>query len=672
MKYCFIIAAIFLSIQLQAQKQGQALVDSLLQELPKSKFDTATVKLYNRISDLYIDIDQAKALQYADSGLSKAKSVGWKRGVGGAMLAKGNVYNFNGNPAKAIDLLKEAAAIFREIDYKFGEAASINALAKSYEVLSDYPNAINYFIQALKIHESIPNNDLRIAMSLSGIATVYYRQKDYKKSLDYSFKALQKKEASNNKTGIANENKNIADTYYEMGDSINAEKYNRKALELYKVLNNKMGMCDVYSQLGKLYKNDYSKALGYFLQSKKISSELNDDSPFFSYRDGEVAQVLLEMIKHGDITSANKLDTGLPANRNGLLNVADKYLEKAIEVSKEEGDKENEYLFANSLAEVKAQKGDYKNAYESFRTFHFLQDSIYSQENKNAIAGIEGQREVAIRDKEIEINKLALFSQRKTQLALIGGLLLVSIIGGLLYWQSRTRKKTNTTLLKLNTELDEANKVKARFFGILSHDLRGPISNLVNFLHLQKEAPGLLTAEQTANNGQKISSAAEGLLETMESMLIWSKGQMQQFKPQFKLVEVSSLFNHLQQFFSSTENVAMRFNAAPGLKVSTDENYLQTIMHNLTSNAVKALKNTSNATIEWNAKQQGNKIILSITDNGPGIKPEQINALYDDSSALNTKTGFGLHIIRDLAKAIQCKISMQPAAGQGTTFILTA
>jgi signal transduction histidine kinase len=49
------------------------------------------------------------------------------------------------------------------------------------------------------------------------------------------------------------------------------------------------------------------------------------------------------------------------------------------------------------------------------------------------------------------------------------------------------RKKTNTTLLHLNNELDEANKIKAKFFAIISHDLRSPIANLVSFLNLKKD-----------------------------------------------------------------------------------------------------------------------------------------------------------------------------------------
>jgi signal transduction histidine kinase len=241
----------------------------------------------------------------------------------------------------------------------------------------------------------------------------------------------------------------------------------------------------------------------------------------------------------------------------------------------------------------------------------------------------------------------------------------------MLFWQNKTRKKRNTTLMVLNNQLDEANKVKARFFGILSHDLRSPIVNLVHFLHLQKNNPDLLNEQQQAIHRQNISNSADDLLNTMEAMLLWSKEQMENFKPNKKDIPVSDLFSYIQKFFGQTDNVTITYQQPDGLQVSTDENYLRTIMQNLTSNAIRALKNTPGAAIVWNAKQEGDKTILSITDNGPGIEAAQAKALFDDSVVSNEKNGFGLHLIRDLAKAIQYNIAVESEPGRGATFILS-
>src|SRR5690606_31553478 len=107
------------------------------------------------------------------------------------------------------------------------------------------------------------------------------------------------------------------------------------------------------------------------------------------------------------------------------------------------------------------------------------------------------------------------------------------------------------------------------------------------------------------------------------------------------------------------------------VSVHTDEDYLKTILYNLTVNALKALKNTPDPQLEWKAVRQDNKVQLSITDNGPGILREQADALYNKEAAIGTKSGLGLHIIRDLANAIQCCIVLDTGQNKGTLITLS-
>ncbi len=54
-------------------------------------------------------------------------------------------------------------------------------------------------------------------------------------------------------------------------------------------------------------------------------------------------------------------------------------------------------------------------------------------------------------------------------------------------------------------------------------------------------------------------------------------------------------------------------------------------------------------------------MFCSISDNGPGIAAAQLKALYEDDAAISgARQGLGLHIIRDMAKAIGCVITLRP------------
>ena len=153
--------------------------------------------------------------------------------------------------------------------------------------------------------------------------------------------------------------------------------------------------------------------------------------------------------------------------------------------------------------------------------------------------------------------------------------------------------------------------------------------------------------------------------------MLWSKGQMQQFKPQIALVQIDDTFSYLRRYFSDDERIQFFFENDEHLSVQTDENYLKSIMLNLTANAVKALGQTVNPQIHWKAWQESKTINISVRDNGPGASNEQLKALYDETASSSGRHGLGLHIIRDLAKAIDCTINLKSHGAEGTEFVLS-
>ena len=200
--------------------------------------------------------------------------------------------------------------------------------------------------------------------------------------------------------------------------------------------------------------------------------------------------------------------------------------------------------------------------------------------------------------------------------------------------------------------------------------MRSPVANLIHFLHLQKDSPELLDEETKKRMQNKTISGAENLLCSMEDILLWSKGQMENFKPHPQKIAIEVLFEETQKHFSSNENIQLSFENPENIILNTDENYLKTIIRNLTGNAIKALDKTSNGKIIWKAWQENEAQYLSISDNGPGGTQEQFKALYDDSEVIGIKSGLGLHLIRDLATAINCKIEVSSKPDSGTTFTI--
>jgi signal transduction histidine kinase len=304
------------------------------------------------------------------------------------------------------------------------------------------------------------------------------------------------------------------------------------------------------------------------------------------------------------------------------------------------------------------------------KTSHDGIDSIYSQENKNRIAAIESRQAIALRDQQLQINRLTINSQRQQRSLLIAGIAVLFCLAAGLYILSRLRKRTAFKLQVLNKELDQANKTKAMFFAILSHDLRGPVSSLISLTELEEASVNPFNDNWAIKNRKLITDRGKNLLNTMDTLLFWSKGQMKQFQLVKESFPVSRLFDELRDAFQWEDRTIITFSNPDGLMIFSDPNYCRIILHNLTANSIKILQNVPHGHIVWTASALSGQVQLSITDNGPGIATTAIQTLQHDSVTPNSQTGFGLHMIRDLAKAIDCRIAVDTQPAIGTTIRL--
>ena len=659
MKQLLILLLLFSCVQLFAQKKGQAKIDSMLLVLPTLKEDSSKVNLIVMISrQYYYSSKLNEGIACVKEGLLLAEKINWEKGIANCYTMLGNLVGDTGNIVQARVYFEKSLKISRKIDSKQDIIHNLNNIGRGYQFESDFSNAVNYFFDALKVAEEIKSNE-KIALVGTNLTATYIMQKNYSKAEEYAKMTLQNAEIAKAPYHTANALQHLGIIYFEKADTARAVEYFTKAIKVYRDEGVLEGEIECMSEISSLGKPEAG-----LKKRLEIQNLLDKQNSLIPIKIGNLGII--------GITYYDLAKTKVGIVKNEYMLHAARYLKRAIHIAKEAKYMDHVSEYSMRLSEVERANGNFKEALALNIEYHSINDSIFSQENKNKIAALESQKTVDLKDKEIQINKLVISNQRKAQLGLISGLCLLGVIGGLLYWQSRSRKKTNTTLMVLNNQLDEANKVKARFFSILSHDLRSPIVNLVHFLQLQKDNPDLLNEKQEVVHRQNISDSAEDLLNNMEAMLLWSKEQMENFRPNIKSIPVTDLFGYIQKFFGHTEKVNITFDAAEGLMVSTDENYLRTIMQNLTSNAIRALKNTPDASIEWKALKEGDKTILSITDNGPGIGAEQAKALFDDRIVNNEKTGLGLHLIRDLAKAIQYKIAVQSGQGRGTTFTLSS
>lgn len=546
--------------------------------------------------------------------------------------------------------------------------------SKIFMRTSDFINSSKYSIQAIELAKK--EKDYVLVQNIySSLAMNYYMQDKFEKAIESAEKSLayQKKEKNPKEEafayGVLGLNywelfkKNNTLSYFKKSDSLFS-----KSLLTFKLNDDLYGQAWALSYWSTIFeRSDLIKSLNMKLDAEKKWLDCNIENYATVTNLGNIG---LMYAKIADNDSLIKKTNEYPKTREKVLEKAEEYYLKCLTKVKKFNNKFNIYLNSKRMAFVLAKKGDFEKAYYNLKYSFELNDSLFSQENKNKIAAIESAREIALKDKEIKFNQIKAATEKKQKYYLILGLSFILVMAFLLYFENQKRKKANFKLKVLINELDHANKTKTRFFSILNHDLRGPVANIIQFLQLQKENPDILDATTQKRLQEKTIENAENLLNSMEDLLLWSKSQMENFKPQPNQVSVQSLFEDIQKHFSSIEHIKIEFENPEHLQLFLDENYLKTILRNLTGNAIKALEGTENPSIKWKAWRVKNQTFLSITDNGKGASKDQFKALYDEKEVVGIKTGLGLHLIRDLAKAIDCEITVNSKIGEGTTFTL--
>ncbi len=654
---------------IHAQQSTSVYIDSVMKEMSNTTNDTTKARMYKGIADKCLISLPQKVLYYANAGLEQSKKMKWQKGIAVFNDIIGQYYSNKGEGDSAILYYEMAYQIDIKNNFNKNAASTLNNIGVVYQNQGKFEKAVEKFSQALQIAEAEKDNTL-IAICNQNIGQIYFDQGNYEKCKEIYKKVILIYQKDDDQNGLASAYSSIASTYVHLKDTVNAIYYFTNAINVFIKTGNQLELATAYTEISTLEK-DIAKRIDIRQKAQKIWDEYN---PAHLTSTTNLSNLGLEYfnIVRNNLYDKIKSSPFIPQHKEELLKLSKQCMLRALQYSEKQGYISNIASQTGLLAEIEAFMGDYKNAYLHFKTHSLMTDSIFSQENKNNIATIVGKREVLIRDKEIELNKQAIAAQRKQSIALGIGLVLIALIGFLFYNQSKHRKKVNIQLSALNMQLDDANKLKAKFFAILSHDLRSPVSNLINFLHLQKNAPDVLNEASKEMYQDKITASAEALLENMEAMLLWSKGQMQQFKPDTSKVCIEELFAHLKSTFNNYTEIEFQYVNPNNLHLESDVNFLQTILQNLTSNAIKARNVNKKSTITWEASSTSDgKIQLAITDNGKGLSKQQIANLLSNENINSQKNGLGFFIVKDLAKAIGLSINISSIEGEETTITLS-
>jgi CheY-like chemotaxis protein len=229
-------------------------------------------------------------------------------------------------------------------------------------------------------------------------------------------------------------------------------------------------------------------------------------------------------------------------------------------------------------------------------------------------------------------------------------------------------------------ELARASRYKSEFLANMSHELRTPLNSSLILAKLLSENPqGNLSAEQV-RFAESIHSAGNDLLNLINDILDISKveaGKLELVPEQLVLASLVASLKTTFEPLAQQKKLAFEIHMAPGapIAVRSDRQRVDQILKNLLSNAIKFTE-TGTVRLTVSPRPAGG-VTLAVQDSGIGIRQEQQAIIFEafrqadgTTSRRYGGTGLGLSISRDLSALLGGSISVQSAAGQGSTFTL--
>ncbi len=244
-------------------------------------------------------------------------------------------------------------------------------------------------------------------------------------------------------------------------------------------------------------------------------------------------------------------------------------------------------------------------------------------------------------------------------------------------------------LAESNLSLHEANKVKGEFLANVSHELRTPLNSIIGFAEVLQETLADRTGpvdEKRKRYAANIINSSRRLLELINDLLDLAKIEAGRMEVRLATVSIQDTAEGLANLIrpqAKPRNVQVRVRVQPNLPpAETDPGKLQQVLFNFLANAVKFSPPDSSVVLAAaleNAGQSGGqaRLRLSVTDQGPGIAPEDHDKVFEKFSQLDPTvtrehggTGLGLTISKELAEMLGGQIVLDSDTGRGATFAL--
>ncbi len=642
---------------------------------------------------------------------------------------------FRNDPAHARSIAREALAKAIKINYQIGEGKALNYIGIICHISGEYDSASAYYTRSLEIFSRI-GDSVYIGKIYNNLAFLNSDRGYQNLCLDYNLKSLEIARKSNDAAELVKCYTNIGLAYTDMDKDDQALGFYNDAVALSKDDPElKKDYFIVLANIGVIHMNrrEYPEAVDVF--NKVLSyADSAGDNVLLEQTSSFIGRVYIKTNRADAATKsfdASDHYAGIISDRRmlaenqlyrGELELAlknwqdaDKHYHTAFDLA-DSGDfltvKMNA-LFG--LARIDSMAGDFKRAFEDYRSAVSIRDSLNSKESKNQIAELNIRYESLQKDQLISslrqehvIQELQVKKSTTYRNFLL--IILIILAGFVAYFfDSRKRiRKVNLLLEARNQEIasknriledhqlhleeivktrtdeylaakvkaEESDRLKSAFLANMSHEIRTPLNGILGFMELIEDRD--TTPEDQDNYFQIIRKSSDRLVNTINNIMDFSKIESGQMDVSLSRFDPAERLAYLVDFFrpeAMRKGLEIRFlpdSYAQSTRIISDKDKLDAIMANLIKNAIKY---TQSGSIETGFEIRDNTLHFYVKDTWIGIPQERISSVFDRFIQINDPlhrsfegSGLGLAICKAYVDMLSGELTVESVINQGSVF----